>query len=372
MNKLIIISGPAASGKSTLARRLGAEEDCIEVITQYSTRPSRESDSFDFCGGQTKEQMLECDLRVCKFNNIYGYKFVDIRRVLNNKKYPVVVTSDKESMQALLSEFSDALFIYIQADPSKMIEKMREDNRSEEEISIRLSASCASPKNASYDYIIYNNYDEDFFVTAKKTIEDGRLIDRKTFVVLIQGAVNIGKSTVSQGLYNLLSNSHPLTKIIDVADLRAALRSIPSAFSENDNKILNSQTWQLTYNDFKRQCEICANFVRTVAQATLKEDGANIIFHAVPLDLTLFHQSDFPNQRLVRIFLDIDEKEHIRRIADQDQITELKLKNIDRILEMQRKIKQDTIDDGCIVLQSDVEAPQKIYKMISDLVQIIQ
>jgi guanylate kinase len=164
--KLFILSAPAGTGKTTLARMASSEFGCVIESVSYTTRAPRgaeiEGRDYFFVSKETfhllKEQgeFLE-DAQV--FGNHYATskKFVDDH--LNQGQH-VLLVIDVQGAMKLKSQHLNAVFIFIKP-PSLLALKQRLMTRnadSQESIELRLSqAEKELEFEKHYDYQIIND-----------------------------------------------------------------------------------------------------------------------------------------------------------------------------------------------------------------------
>jgi len=188
------------------------------------------------------------------------------------------------------------------------------------------------------------------------------------FIIILQSSVNVGKSTVAFKLRELLHKHNIFSRDVDTGDLRSALRTIPNYLNADEDRILHSLSWQLSYEELKTQAKLIFPSVKDIINRKHSKEKYSIIFHTVPIDAELFNENDFPDDiKFIKIFLDIDEVEHKKRISKQTKDTTEKLKNFINIRKMHQDLKEEAIRNNYWILKSDKHAPKKILKKVLEI-----
>lgn len=163
---VFVISAPAGTGKTTLARMLCTEFDCVVESVSYTTREprSKEKEGRDYhfiTEAQFKEKIAQGNfLEYAKvFSHYYGTSRSDVEDMINRGKHVVLVIDTQGALQ--LMDQSDAVFIFISPPDSQELRKRLLNRQSESEAAIeeRLSRAEEEMKAAKkYDYHIVNDH----------------------------------------------------------------------------------------------------------------------------------------------------------------------------------------------------------------------
>jgi len=114
-NQLFVLSGPSATGKSTILSKI-VEEGLCEIATKYSNRKKRRT-VFDDIQDVSREYIFEfCDeVNYEMYGNLYGFNVKEIKERLK-KTNLIAICSDFDSirkMKALFNGNISAIFIYL-------------------------------------------------------------------------------------------------------------------------------------------------------------------------------------------------------------------------------------------------------------------
>jgi len=190
------------------------------------------------------------------------------------------------------------------------------------------------------------------------------------FVILIQSTVNTGKSTVSNRLKTLMRRKGFLVNGIDVSNIRASMRTLFNYFEVKDKRTLeisSMQSWDLSYEGLKDQARLLAPILVDIVKHRHGENGKSVIFHGVPMNLEEFKNGDFGDKKVIKIFIDLDSKNHKKRIASQIKGTDRKLDVFDNIRIQHEKLKQDAFNANAEIFISDRKAHKKIFRLLKQL-----
>lgn len=109
-NKLFILSGSSASGKSTLLSKI-VENGLCERATKYSTREKRMNELYDDIIHMNELEIKQsCDIIYTMYNNLYGINTSEIeQRLLFNNQ--IVIVSDIDSLRKIKFIFNEKVSI---------------------------------------------------------------------------------------------------------------------------------------------------------------------------------------------------------------------------------------------------------------------
>lgn len=189
--KLFILSAPAGTGKTTLARMASSEFSCVVESVSFTTRAPRgaelEGHDYFFVSKETfldladKGEFLEHAL---VFGNHYGTSKKFVLEKINQGKH-VLLVLDVQGAMNLKKMNLDAVFIFIKP-PSLLALKQRLMARncdSSESIDMRLSqAQHELSFEKHYDYQIINDNLLSAFEVLKAIIiaEEHKITENKT------------------------------------------------------------------------------------------------------------------------------------------------------------------------------------------------
>ena len=114
--KLFVLSGPSATGKSTILSKI-ANEGLCQIVSKYSNREKRKIE-FDDITSVPKNYIYKfCDeINYEMYGNLYGFNIDKIKKGLN-KSNLITICSDFESVKKMKDSFNQnfsAIFIYLQ------------------------------------------------------------------------------------------------------------------------------------------------------------------------------------------------------------------------------------------------------------------
>ena len=164
--KLIVISAPSGTGKTTLVKRLLEKESNMIASVSFTTRPLRENeiegvdyffvDKSEFKRMVAMEEFLE---HATVFGNYYGTQ----KEIVSNnlkKGLNVILEIDWQGAQQIREKMSDCVMIFL-IPPSKNVLLSRLKNRgtdSKEEIENRFNQAVLDLNESSkFDHVLVND-----------------------------------------------------------------------------------------------------------------------------------------------------------------------------------------------------------------------
>ena len=164
--KLIVISAPSGTGKTTLVKRLLEKESNMIASISFTTRPLRENeiegvdyffvDKSEFKRMVAMEEFLE---HATVFGNYYGTQ----KEIVSNnlkKGLNVILEIDWQGAQQIREKMSDCVMIFL-IPPSKNVLLSRLKNRgtdSKEEIENRFNQAVLDLNESSkFDHVLVND-----------------------------------------------------------------------------------------------------------------------------------------------------------------------------------------------------------------------
>jgi guanylate kinase len=164
--KLIVISAPSGTGKTTLVKRLLEKESNMIASVSFTTRPRRENEiegvDYFFVDRSEFRQMVVMDEfleHATVFDNYYGTQ----KKIVSNnlqKGLNVILEIDWQGAQQIREKMSDCVMIFL-IPPSKNVLLSRLKNRgtdSEEEIENRFNQAVLDLNESSkFDHVLVND-----------------------------------------------------------------------------------------------------------------------------------------------------------------------------------------------------------------------
>ncbi len=184
--KIVIITAPSGSGKTTIVKELLAQIDALVFSISATTRPPRKNEmngvDYHFMSVEDFERKIEEDAfaeyEMVYENKFYGTLKAKLQEIWLDKKFPLV-DIDVQGAKKLKQQYKDqAISIFIQA-PSLEILAERLKGRGTESpdmITERLEKAETELKlKSSFDHVVVNDH-------LEKAISD--------CMSLIQGFIN--------------------------------------------------------------------------------------------------------------------------------------------------------------------------------------
>lgn len=164
---LFVVSSPSGAGKTTLSRRLIAQDDMIEMSVSYTTRPSRpgevDGEDYSFVGESTFLRMQKDGqfLESAKvFGNYYGTPKAPVMAAVEAGR-DVLFDIDWQGAQQLAEVARGDLVTVFILPPSRKVLETRLKNRaqdSDEVVARRMDQADSEISHyAEYGYVIVNN-----------------------------------------------------------------------------------------------------------------------------------------------------------------------------------------------------------------------
>ncbi|MCP4133273.1 MAG: guanylate kinase [bacterium] len=195
----IVISAPSGAGKTTLIKRLIAEDSTFQHSISTTTRAKREGEiegeSYYFVPKEEFMQMIYGEefvewARV--YHNYYGTRKKEIDRIKHAGNIPIFDV-DVQGSKELKNKIDDAVFIFIVPPSLEVLEKRLRDRETEteEQLALRLgNAKKELNEFEMYDYIIIND-DLEHAVKQLQAIGAAELCKRErvsSYIHTIMGA----------------------------------------------------------------------------------------------------------------------------------------------------------------------------------------
>ncbi|MDE3056101.1 MAG: guanylate kinase [Verrucomicrobiota bacterium] len=162
---VFVLSAPAGTGKTTLARMLAKEFPSLVLSVSSTTRPSRsfeqEGRDYHFLSREEFEKQILAGefLEYAEvFGNYYGTSKKSLEKMRSSGKHVLLVIDTQGALQ--LKERIDAVYIFIAPPNFQELQRRLEARESEsgEEIQKRLSwAHQEMAEIDQYDYLIVND-----------------------------------------------------------------------------------------------------------------------------------------------------------------------------------------------------------------------
>jgi len=163
---LVVVSGPAGSGKSTVTKLLVAEKSDTAALTiSYTTRQPREGEchgrEYFFTDRDTFTKMMKNDeiLEYTEYNgNLYGTPVSEVKRLTAEGK-DIILEIEVDGAMQIKKIFPDSVTVMLIPPDSATLERRLRGRNTETEDSVikRLNrAKKEIPLAYDYDYIVVN------------------------------------------------------------------------------------------------------------------------------------------------------------------------------------------------------------------------
>jgi guanylate kinase len=181
--RLVILSAPSGSGKTTIARRLEATRDDVEFSVSATTRPPRENErngvDYHFFAREEFERRSGAGAFVEwseHFGALYGTLKGEVDRILGAGHH-VLLDIDVQGAAQVLEARTDALAVFVLPPSADVLmdRLTRRRTESAEQLRGRLDrADRELAEAASFDHVVVND-ELEAAVAAVSAIIDGRL-----------------------------------------------------------------------------------------------------------------------------------------------------------------------------------------------------
>jgi guanylate kinase len=187
MGPLIILSGPAGSGKSTIIRRL-LEENAwlLRLSVSATTRPPRPGEVEGVHYYFQSKEVFRAEIEAGEFlewAEVFGNYYGTLRREVEPYRLQgtgVLLDVDVKGCEQVRRKCPDAVSIFLRASSMETYEKRLRDRKTETEATLRKrleGAKLELARAAEYDYQVIND-DLDSALAAIRAIIDP-LFERK-------------------------------------------------------------------------------------------------------------------------------------------------------------------------------------------------
>ena len=164
--KLIVISAPSGTGKTTLVKRLLKRELNMVASVSFTTRPMRENEiegiDYSFVDESKFKQMVEMD-EFLEYATVFGNYYGTQRKIVSNnlqKGLNVILEIDWQGAQQIKKNMPDCVMIFL-IPPSKDVLLARLKNRgtdSDKEIENRFNQAVLDLNESSeFDHVLVND-----------------------------------------------------------------------------------------------------------------------------------------------------------------------------------------------------------------------
>lgn len=183
MARLIIVAGASGAGKSFLLNNLNRFVSEIMPIKKLTTRNARVSEppneSLDLIFSCSDQEIQNCDYTYHYCGHNYGIKKEDINRILSQRKSPIVIVANCDTICEIKNDYKEALVIYVQnilsgKDLEKQLIKLRDPIDVKERMKRQkysLNDYIHHFENNLFDYVLINDFSEQFMFQVQSLIK---------------------------------------------------------------------------------------------------------------------------------------------------------------------------------------------------------
>lgn len=210
-NKIIVITGPSAIGKTTISNLILSFNKTIEKAKSVSTRKKREEiDEYEFVTvDDFKDKIINNELIEFEevYNNTYyGTLKSELNRIVSNNKIPLLVLNVKGAItiKKIFKEKCISIFLNVSDKvilKDRLIKRGSDSNIDERLEKIDFEISLKD----EFDYEINNDDIYKSFERINKIINDN-IIEKKseTLIVNFYAGPGAGKSSMASGVFSEL------------------------------------------------------------------------------------------------------------------------------------------------------------------------
>jgi len=163
---LFVLSAPSGTGKSTLVKRLVAEDDRMTFSISYTTRPRREGEldgrEYHFVDDPTFDRMIERD-ELLEWANVFGRRYGTGRaatRAALASGRDLLLDVDVQGGRSVRASGEVSVSVFVMPPSFSALEARLRERRtdSEAQIARRLALAHTETQEADrYDYVVVND-----------------------------------------------------------------------------------------------------------------------------------------------------------------------------------------------------------------------
>ncbi len=163
---LLILSAPSGGGKSTLARRLRATRDDVEVSVSHTTRAPRgeEQNGVEYHFVSKEEFLRLVDEKAFAeyatvYGNFYGTSRAVVEGILSRGNH-VILDIDTQGGEQLMAAYPEAVSVFVVPPSLEELEARLRTRGTESEDSLTTRLALAQEEMAvagRYDYVVVND-----------------------------------------------------------------------------------------------------------------------------------------------------------------------------------------------------------------------